>query len=455
MRLPAIPPSFRRLFQEAAEDPARLSTVLTLAAPGATKDYLHWDDMRHRRPPADLTVHEWWLGVRWARVGQFRDLPLLATDGSVFHYGLTDRALQYLHEIDQRASGEIVLSEVVTDPGTRRRYMIDSLMEEAIASSQIEGASTTRKVAKDMLRSGRHPRDISEQMIVNNYRAVMRIGELRAVPLTPEVVLELHRILTDGTLENPTAAGRLQAPGDERVKVVDPADDTVLHVPPPAAELPDRLAALCSFANVEVTEPFIHPVIRAIVVHLWLAYDHPFEDGNGRTARALFYWVMANQRYWLTEYLSISRLLNRARSQYRRAFLLTETDDFDATYFILYQLEVIVRAIDDLHSHLRVKMRQLRETEELLRGSDLNHRQLAVLGYALRHPDADFTYASHARSHRVVRQSARRDLLELEANGYLASRRVGRTIHFRPVPSLAERVVAPGRQGAEPGDARS
>lgn len=381
------------------------------------------------------------MAVKWARQGQLRRLPLIAADGRPFRYSLPDEVLQLLHVIDQRASGEIVLSETVTDAGTRRRYLVDSLMEEAIASSQIEGASTTRKVAKEMLRTGRRPRDTSEQMILNNYRAVMRIADMKSAPLTPDRVLELHRILTEGTLEDPRAAGRLQQPGEERVAVIDPADNTVLHVPPPAEQLPERLDRLCGFANGVSSGQFVHPVIRAVVVHLWLAYDHPFEDGNGRTARALFYWVMASHGYWLTEYISISRLLHAARAKYRRTFLLTETDDLDATYFILYQLGVIVRAIDELHAHLRSKMAELRQTEELLSRSDLNHRQVALLGYALRHPDADFTYESHARSHRVVRQSARRDILELVEKGFLAPRRVGRAMHFKPTPSLAERVV--------------
>ena len=219
-------------------------------------------------------------------------------------------------------------------------------------------------------------------------------------------------------------------------------DDTVLHIPPPADQLPARLSRLCDFANGTHDEPFVHPVIRAVVVHLWLAYDHPFEDGNGRTARALFYWVMAAQGYWLAEYLSISRLLYSARAKYRRSFLLTETDDLDATYFLTFQLEIIVRAIGDMHDHLRHKMGELRRTEALLRRSDLNHRQLAVLSHALRHPDTDITYQSHARSHRVVRQSARNDLLGLEQKGFLVSSRVGRAIHFRPAADLAGRVGA-------------
>lgn len=455
MRLPEHPPDFDAVLERTMSAGApRLSHVLAASKSAATEPYLHWDDLRHRQPPGDLTLHEWWLATKWARRGQMRELPLVDASGAPFHYSLPDAVLRLLHIVDQRASGEIVLSEAVTDPGARRRYLVDSLMEEAIASSQIEGAATTRKVAKEMLRTGRRPRDISETMILNNYRAIMRIGELRDEPLTPEAVLELHRILTDGTLDDPSAAGRLQRPDEERVTVVDPADDTVLHVPPPAEQLPSRLARLCRFANGEPEEPFVHPVVRAIVVHLWLAYDHPFEDGNGRTARALFYWVMAAQGYWLTEYLSISRLLYTARSRYRRSFLLTENDDLDATYFLSFQLGIIVRAIDEMHAHLRAKMDELRQTEELLRRSDLNHRQLAVVGYALRHSDADFTYQSHARIHRVVRQSARNDLIGLEEKGFLESFRIGRVVHFRPAPGLAQ-LAARSSSGGLPRPSRA
>src|SRR5581483_752217 len=149
-----------------------------------------------------------------------------------------------------------------------------------------------------------------------------------------------------------------------------------------------RLQAMCDFANEDETERFIHPVVRAILLHFWLAYDHPFEDGNGRTARALFYWYMRRQKYWLVEYLSISEILRRAASKYSRAFVLTETDERDATYFIVYQLEVIERAIERLHSVLRKKIKDVREVEQLLKGSgQFNHRQLALLGSALRNPD--------------------------------------------------------------------
>ena len=143
-------------------------------------------------------------------------------------------------------------------------------------------------------------------MIVNNYRALQFMRDGMPDELTPASVLELQRILTDGTLDNPDAAGRLQRPDDERIAVVDSTDGSVIHRPPPADQLPARLQALCDFANEgEGPDQFIHPVVRAILLHFWLAYDHPFEDGNGRTARALFYWYMKTRGYWLVEYLSI------------------------------------------------------------------------------------------------------------------------------------------------------
>lgn len=278
-------------------------------------------------------------------------------------------------------------------------------------------------------------------MIFNNYRAMNTVRGWKDEALTPDRVLQLHRMVTDGTLDNPDAAGRLQRPDEERVRVFDRATGELRHTPPPAEQLPERLEAMCAFANDQPTEGFLHPVIRSILLHFWLAYDHPFEDGNGRTARAIFYWSMLKHGYWLTEFLSISTILNRAPGQYSRAFLYTETDGLDTTYFVLNQLKVICRAIDELHAYLARKARQVRETEKLLRQADLNHRQVALLSHALRHPDAEYTFRSHQMSHGVVYQSARTDLLDLAQRDLLERRTVGQRFVFRPVSDLAERLA--------------
>lgn len=404
--------------------------------------YRHWDTLRHCAPPDGLSVEEWWLATRLARRPLMRDLPLCDPHGQPLSFGLPDPALEMLMRIDQQASGRIQAPDAVTNPATRDRYLVNSLMEEAIRSSQLEGAATTRQVAKEMLRSGRDPRDRSERMILNNYRAMQFVRDHVAEPLTPALVLRLHRIVTDGTLEDPAEAGRLQVPGEERIKVW--WDGEVMYEPPPAEQLPGRLEALCEFANGGGgVKGFLHPVARAILVHFWLAYDHPFVDGNGRTARALFYWAMLSQGYWLAEFLPISNIIREAPARYAKSFLYVETDEGDTTYFVLSQLRILCRAIDELHVYLERKTREVREVEALVRQAPgFNHRQIALLSHALRDAGAHYTFASHQHSHGVVYQSARTDLLDLEERGLLKRTTRGRTYVFFPVPDLDRRLKA-------------
>jgi Fic family protein len=417
----------------------RLVQILRWGASEAGADYVHWDKLRHLTPPGDLTHEEWWFVIKWGRQQGLRPLPLTDAQGRRFLYGIPDSVLRLLHYTDQRCAGEIAMPEVVTaDEQARQHYLVNSLMEEAIRSSQLEGATTSRQVAKDLLRSGREPKDRSERMILNNYRAMQFMREMGKT-IAPEMVLELHRMLTDGTLDDESAAGRLQAPDEERIVVTDRQDGRVVHTPPPAEQLPDRLRALCEFANEPLdSERFIHPVVRAILLHFWLAYDHPFADGNGRTARALFYWYMRTRGYWLVEYLSISRILADAPAQYAKAFLLTETDERDATYFLIYQLNVVQRAVSELHDYLDRKVKEVRDVERLMRaGSGFNHRQLALLGHAIRTPGQGYTFRSHSASHGVTHETARNDILPLVKRGLLAQARIGRRYVFTAPPDLA------------------
>ncbi len=182
-----------------------------------------------------------------------------------------------------------------------------------------------------------------------------------------------------------------------------------------------------------------------------IGYDHPFADGNGRTARALFYWAMARSGYWLMEFLSISQFLRKAPRQYVQAYLHTETDRNDTTYFVLHQLDVIRRAIDGLHDYLARKTEELRELTRLLgRGwlrERLNHRQAALLTHALRHPGETYRLARHQAVHNVVYQTARVDLLELERLGLLEKTKQGNAFAFHAVDDLEQRLEVVSQHG--------
>lgn len=441
MKLPNAPKPLDELLDAHREHLPKL--VQTAFHPTVNDRYVHWDTLRHLDPPGGLDHEQWWVGIKLSRFGDLRRLPLCDAGGRPFTYTLPGRVQDALHRIDRRASGWVGTSEPVVNEGVRDRFIINSLIDEAVTSSQLEGASTTRSVAAEMIRAGRRPRDRSERMILNNYRAMQTVRGMQGAPLTLDALLSLHATVTADTLDDSNAAGRMQTPGEERVRVWDRLEHRLLHTPPPAEQLPERMEALIRFANQNGADgPFLHPVVRAIAIHFWLAYDHPFEDGNGRTARALFYWAMLRDRYWMCEFISISGLLKQAPARYARAFLHTETDGNDLTYFIVHQVDVLLRALDELDAYVARKIEEVRHVERLLRRStDLNHRQLALLSHAIRHPEGEYTMRSHMTSHRVAYATARADLYRLAELGLLERRLIGRKTNVFSVPvDLEDRV---------------
>ncbi len=404
---------------------ARLSGAQVAAAAIADVDlrsrdgYPHWDKLRRLDPPAGLTREQWWLKLKLGRRERWHPLPLLDRDGRALGYTLPDAMLPSLRRIDRRRSEyEVGGSPLPSGHEADERLLVNAAMEEAIRSSQLEGASTARAEGKELLVSGRPPRDRGERMIFNNYAGLRFMREEIGSTLTPEKILELHRVLSVGTLADPAAAGRLERPGEERIE------------------------RLCAFANAgEEEDPSMHPVLRAVLLHFWLAYDHPFFDGNGRTARILFFWAMRKHGYRFAEYLPISRLIRRAHATYERAFLETETDGGDTTYFLMHQMATVERAIADFDVYAKRKEAEQRDAKTLLHDIDgINGRQLVLLTHALKHPDHTYTFGGHAHSNLVTHETARADLSGLAERGLLIRHRQGRAYIFRPAPDLPRRL---------------
>jgi Fic family protein len=441
MRSPRKPPSI---------DIARLARITSLRNTTefveyirkANSEYYHWDDLRYRTPPLGLNPEDGWTAVKLSRSNR-RHLSLIDGQGVPFSYWLPDQANQILHVVDCQSGGVLAVP-----PGAptswqqvKDRILIDSLMEEAIATSRIEGAVTTRKVAKELLRSGRKPKDRSEQMIANGYQTIRLLVEKSHQPMSAELIQEIQRSMTRDTLDDEADSGRFRTEADD-VHVWDVRSNEVAFTPPPAQDLPARIERLVAFANAEPeSEPFIHPLIRASILHFWLAYEHPFVDGNGRTARALFYWAMLKSGYWLFEFLTISRIIHAAPMQYYRSFLDAESDENDLTYFLMFQLDVTRRAVADLHKRLKeIADEQARMATIRRITYGFNPRQRALLDHALRHPNQVYTFESHQGSHGISYQTARTDLLKLMGHGFLVQSVSGRQLQYLPAPDLTRKL---------------
>jgi Fic family protein len=443
MKHPATPPDFSKVLQGIAGDSEKLAKMMTVEGGVSGGSYEHWDKVRFKPPVPSLSAEETWAGMKFKRMGVSRWLPFADKAGNPLHYTPTADFQRALHEIDSNARGLIGMPGAAATSESRDVYLQKSLIEEPFSSSVLEGAATTREMARKMIEDGRAPQTVDERMVLNNYQAMSFIREHKDEPLTPERIFELHRILTMDTLERPEKVGVFRSAEDD-VRVVDSVTGETLHAPPAAGELAERLKALCAFANEPSTQKdgFLHPVIRAIILHFMLAYDHPFWDGNGRCARALFYWCVLRHGYWLLEYVSISAVIRRAPTQYGMAFLHSESDEGDLTYFIDHQLDVIEQSLSDLQKYLVTKMKELNDLGRALGKLErvLNRRQLAVVQESLKRASARFTIGEHEQAHSVSYLTARADLESLTKLGLLKKTKDGVKSVFTVPANLKERL---------------
>lgn len=398
--------------------------------------YLPWTEFKHRHKQPEIE----WAAVKLARQTIAQPLPLSAENGLTFSYAVPESFQPYLHTIDRLAKP--LLAERKQDSAL---FFAQSLIEEAISSAQLEGASTTRQAAKAMLDNDRAPRNEHERMVANNYALMRHAADTSQEPLSIALIQRFHTLAVNQT-ENPhVEAGAFRA--DNRIFVQD-ADGHTVHQPPSYEQIPSRLQALCDFANTDHTQPghFIHPAIKAAILHFMMGYEHPFADGNGRTARALFYWFMLKQGYAAFEYLSISTLLKQAPTQYGMAYLHSETDDNDLTYFIDYQLRTINRAINAFSAYIEARQQQHADTLQWLlqtkAGRHLNERQADILSKAIKHTGRMFTVKEIMHDYQISTNTAKTDLRGLAAIKVLAEVKQGREMLFVAMPDIVERLNA-------------
>ena len=332
----------------------------------------YWDSIKYKKCPTGCTPQQLWTFVKAAR----RRSSIKVWDKYDVRLSLTNSMQKTCHQFDMYWGGSWGNNSII-DTNNKKQYLISSLMEEAIYSSQMEGAATTRKVAKEMLRKKMTPKDKSQQMIHNNYQTIQYIVEHKDEPLSEELLLQIHRLMTDNTMQNPEDAGRFRNNND--VVVENGITHETVHTPPSYKDIPQFIKDLCVFFNDKNPHQFIHPIIRGIVIHFMISFVHPFVDGNGRTARAMFFWYMLREGYWLTEYLSISRVIAKSKKAYEKAFLYTEADGMDIGYFVAYNLKVLEQSFKQLQAYIKRKQEEKKAASLFLRMGNFNERQAQII----------------------------------------------------------------------------
>lgn len=429
-----------KVFEQLEKDPRKYGEIYEKSN---EPKYIYWDEFRYKFLDDTLSTEEQWFWVRQLRNVTANEIAIKAEDGKFFKWIRLSSTDEFLHKIDMLAGGQLFPHSDLLSISNRQTFINRGVIEEAIASSQLEGAHTTRKAARKMLIENKKPRNESEQMILNNYKTINAIEkEFKSKPLTKELLFEIHNMLTVGTLKRENQNRFRKDKDNIVVQGQIGTEEYTTHNPPKGTFLNSEVERFISYANDENDEKFTHPIIKAIFLHFWIGYLHPFVDGNGRLARALFYWYLLRKDYWIFMYLPISTVIKEAPVQYAMAYIYVEQDNNDITYFYDFHIRKILQALKEFKEYIEEKIQENKEVTRIIsQNLPLNDRQKQLIHYFLSDQDASTSITSHATINSIARQTAARDLKELEASGLITHRREGKFIKFYPDKKLNKLIL--------------
>ncbi len=299
----------------------------------------------------------------------------------------------------------------------RDAFLMDSTVEEAITSAIYEGAHSTRAQAQQLIASGNKPKNKDEWMLVNNFRAMNWVQEHRNEPVSEELILQLHRIVIENTMDGDDASFSGKFRND---KIFVGPHEGVEHTL--IRQAVDEVIALVS-----KNPRYIHPLIRGILVHYFIAYIHPFFDGNGRTARALFYFKAMRNDLDYIQLLSVSAYLKEHGAQYEKAFEKVVSNDFDVTYFVDFCLDSIHSAL----SAVSKKVSYLLKINDLKEKAELTPNQIGLLQRMALNRFRVVSIEEYAAQIQMSREVARQELKALTELGLVDEAKSGKKLVYR------------------------
>lgn len=368
--------------------------------------YVPVDDIKYRLDVLGIDSSNW--NTLKNKIKTFRKLNavpfFMDSINKKFWYFPADCIIQKINNIERR--GNSLFDKIENQNGLKDYFLQDSAIEEAITSAIYEGANSTRAKAKEFIETEKTPSNKDEWMLFNNYLAMKWIKENTAKNIDSKLILDIHHIVTNNTLE-----------GDDRNFQGKYRDDKVFVGEHEGVEFSKIEEALEEAINLSIkNKRYQHGLMKGILLHYFLAYIHPFFDGNGRTARTLFYFKSMKNHLKFVELLSISAYLKRGRGNaYERSFDLVVENDCDITYFIDYCLDSLGAAIDNVER----KVEFLLSIGKLKESFGLNGNQLMLLQRLALNKFVGVTSQKHAQTINRSREIARKELKDLYDKKFL------------------------------------
>ncbi|MGD1821864.1 MAG: Fic family protein [Pleomorphochaeta sp.] len=384
------------------------------AAINCNSPYLYWDKVKYKTPNENIEKEDFWRIVKFIRSLNYNKIKF---NEFTFYFSQTNEINKYLNELDLSIKHPCEKIDLISE-SNKKYFYLNSLYEEAIASSIMEGATTTRKIAKEYLRKNKKTSDKNIKMIINNYLTMEYIVKNKDLTMDRDKLLNIHKKITHNTLLDSKDEGSFRKSND--VHVADIAKNELIYQPPNYLDIDNLINQLCQFCNNDnYTSYFIHPIIKAIIIHFTLAFIHPFVDGNGRCARAIVYWYLLKEGYNLTQYLAISRIIQKSKIQYEDSYLKCEYDNNDLTYFIIYNLKAIIKAKEEFFNYVEKTLNKRGEITHLISENKISENQAIILNELNNKKDYFLTVIEVQHLLSVSNQTARSTLESLVSKNYL------------------------------------
>ena len=268
--------------------------------------------------------------------------------------------------------------------------------------------------------------DESMQMIYNNKLALEFMHKHKLSEFSHGLIGELQKTLVHNThKDRPLPVGQYRK---GPIYVVDGQGGIVYQGPAPdkASTMMDQLVRWMNHQK-----PEVHPLVDAALVHLYFVHVHPFDDGNGRSARALSNLYLEKKGYDFINLLSPSDYFEHHRAAYYRSIRSAEEHGNDATYFVLYYLEALKSELEKIRAELK-KDRKVRDIKELLDGhtrARLNKRQIKAIGFMIGE-EAPISTRWYCKINKCSDETARKDFNELQNLKLLQSDGDGRSTRY-------------------------
>ena len=305
----------------------------------------------------------------------------------------------------------------------RAEAVLYTLTEDVVKSSEIEGefldkeqvrSSIARRLGLDigaLAPADRHVEGVVEMMLdaTQNYEA----------PLSDERLFAWHAALfptgRSGMTKIIVGAWRYENSGPMQVVSGPMGRERVHFEAPAAARLPEEMAAFLSWFNGQASHD---PVLKAAIAHLWFVTIHPFEDGNGRIARAIADMALARSEGTSQRFYSMSAQIRQERKDYYAILETTQKGDLDITGWLLWFLGCLNRAFDGAEKILANVLRKTRFWEAHA-SQRLSERQRKVLNRLLEGFEGKLTSSKWAKLTQTSPDTALRDINDLVARGIL------------------------------------